>query len=108
MGAKKLNVPDDLKRRIKEQGYGRIIAVYDSGDKTIDRYGVYFNVIANPRGHKEVFGMSSNPTHPQGFGQWSAGQTGRHNGKSITFDQLPEECQRAIDNQFEEEAQESK
>lgn len=99
----KLNIPKELKKNIKNQGYGRILAIYDH-DKTFDRYSVYFNVYAtNHDCSKEVFAMSDNPCHPQGFGQWCSGFTGRHNGKSISFDKLPKACQDCIINMFNKE-----
>jgi hypothetical protein len=40
--------------------------------------------------------MSVHPQHPQGFGQWSSGNIGKHNGKKITFEELPEDCQKLV------------
>jgi hypothetical protein len=40
--------------------------------------------------------MSSIPFHPQGFGQYSTCQLGRHLGKRIDFEDLPEDCQKLV------------
>ena len=69
-----------------------IIAIYDNGGKTFDRFTVYFK-----GGNGRMFaclGMSENPFHPQGFGQHSTGMLGRHNGKRISFADLPADCRR--------------
>jgi hypothetical protein len=96
----KLNIPEELKQKIKKQKHGRIIAIYDS-ESFGDRYSVYFNEEFDRQGNKAIYCMSSNPFHPQGIGQWSAGKTGKHNGKSISFDRLPLECRQAISNIFD-------
>lgn len=72
-----------------------VLRVYDNGGKTADRYTVYYSrrvAPAQPPFHS-CLGMSENPTHPQGFGQHSEGQLGRHNGKLIPFSSLPLICQ---------------
>jgi len=71
-----------------------IKAIYDNGGKTVDRYTVYYD---EPTGNVyPCVGMSSNPCHPQGFGQHSEGILGRHNGKRIKFEDLPIDCQRVV------------
>lgn len=72
----------------------RVKAIYDNGGATFDRYTVYFNV--RDREFWTCLAMSAEPFHPQGFGQHSVGSLGRHNGKRITFEQLPTDCQKAI------------
>lgn len=72
-----------------------IKAIYDNGGKTADRYTVYYD--AEPRGKMyQCLGMDDRPFHPQGFGQHSSGMLGAHNGKRITFDALPDDCQHAV------------
>lgn len=68
------------------------VIVYDNGGKTADRYTVFIK--------KDVFGMSKNPSHPQGFNQW-AGDTseikkGKHLGKKIPVSKLPLAVKKAI------------
>lgn len=75
-------------------------AVYDDGGKSIDRYTVYYS-------DRKAWGydggklwpcvaMNAVPFHPQGFGQHSSGMLGRHNGKRIPFEDLPEDCQKLV------------
>lgn len=71
-------------------------AIYDNGGKTFDRYSIYTNEIESVRDGKKLYavlGCSDNPTHPQGFSQWSSGMLGPHNGRRITFSQLPKNVQ---------------
>jgi len=76
-----------------------IKAIYDNGGKTIDRYTVYYD---NPKDWgitAQIYpcvGMSAAPFHPQGFGQHSEGMLGKHNGKRIKFEELPEDCQKLV------------
>lgn len=79
----------------------KIIAVYDNGGETVDRYTVYFNVNFNVSGTlKECLGMSSNPSHPQGFSQFSGGQLGPHNGKRTKFTDLPQHIQDHVNSRI--------
>jgi hypothetical protein len=73
-----------------------IKAVYDNGGKTFDRYSIYTDQAERSRDGKRfyaVLGCSDNPTHPQGFSQWSSGMLGSHNGKKISFSDLPKNVQ---------------
>lgn len=79
----------------------KIHSIYDNGGKTFDRFTVFYK----GRGtldHKTqgtfrfCVGMSENPFHPQGFGQHGSGMPGKHNGKRIKFEDLPEQCQRLV------------
>jgi hypothetical protein len=72
-----------------------IKAIYDNGGKTADRYTVYYN-IEEKENWFSCLGMDGKPFHPQGIGMHSSGMLGEHNGKRITFDQLPEDCQKAV------------
>ena len=80
------------------------VRIYDNGDKTVDRYTVVMtgNYRKSDPPFKEYLylGMSSNPYHPQGYGQYGASQDGpidrpaySHIGKRIKFADLPEPCQ---------------
>lgn len=77
----------------------KIHSIYDNGGITYDRFTVYFagrgTVRTDRSGHKlrACRGMSEFPCHPAGFGQWCEGQPGKHNGRKITFQELPVECQ---------------
>jgi hypothetical protein len=72
----------------------KIIAVYDNGGKTFDRYTIYTNEDYNRQGTIKVcLALSDNPNHPQGFSQFSGGTIGDHNGKRIKFTDLPQNVQ---------------
>lgn len=81
----------------------RILAIYDNGGKTADRYTVYFDIpekIQDGKQWYQCLGMDNSPFHPQGIGMHSSGQLGRHNGKRIAFKELPFDCQRAVMQDF--------
>jgi hypothetical protein len=42
--------------------------------------------------------MNQEPFHPMGIGQHGAAMPGRHLGKRIVFNQLPEDCQKLVNN----------
>jgi hypothetical protein len=87
----------------------KILAIYDNGGKTFDQYTAYFDFIEKEQQGKKFYsclGMSGNPFHPQGFCQHSSGMLGKHNGKRITFDQLPADCQKAVNEDLSETAKE--
>lgn len=71
------------------------ITVYDNGGKTFDRYTIVLHgkEWAERGGLTTMLGLSHNPTHPQGFSQWTSGTPGRHLGRKITFSRLPKNIQ---------------
>ncbi len=76
----------------------KIHSIYDNGGETFDRFTVYFKGRGTLErdGTRLCLGMSEHPFHPQGFGQHASGCPGRHNGKKITFEQLPTDCQKLV------------
>ena len=71
-----------------------VLACYDNGEKTADRYTVIFGApIWDSSMGRDVpyLGMSAAPEHPQGFSQW--GEMPSHNraacGKHIAWTDLP-------------------
>lgn len=86
------------------------VRCYDNGGRSADRYTVLYTgrYTHLTGGSYWYMAMSENPTHPQGIGMHgesrsyidnrSWGQRGgySHLGKKITFDELPEECQRVV------------
>ena len=81
----------------------KILAIYDNGGKTIDRYTVYYDFIEQEKNGKVFYNclcMSENPFHYMSVCQHSSGMLGRHNGKRITFEQLPEDCQKIVNNEL--------
>lgn len=70
---------------------------YDNGGKTVDRYTVvYMDSPEYQRGTFESVGMSANPFHPLGVCQHSAAMPGRHLGRRIAFDTLPDDCKAVV------------
>lgn len=85
------------------------VRCYDNGGRSADRYTV---VYAGRYDHKAngylYIGMSENPFHPQGVGMhgdapnyidnrgYSQKGGYSHLGKAISFDDLPEQCRRAV------------
>lgn len=81
----------------------RNVRIYDNGGKSYDRYtAVYMDEHYYHEQHPEYrttftcIGMSEDPFHPQGFGQHGPAMPGKHLGKRIAFEQLPDPCQRAV------------
>ncbi len=103
-------------------GQPKWVRCYDNGRKTSDRYtvcftGRYRKGCGYKRTQFEYVLMSSNPFHPQGFGQhgWSDTQIdvnkwgfaptfGRKNhlGKRIHFKDLPADCQKLVLRDYKE------
>jgi hypothetical protein len=95
---------EDRRNKLLPNGVPRYVRCYDNGGETFDRYTVVFT---GRYRHKTggVFwhvGMSSNPFHPQGFGQHGESidhidrPTYGHLGKKIKFINLPEDCQKLV------------
>ena len=83
----------------------KIKAIYDNGGKTFDRYTVVYDELEQRRTEGNLYsclGMSEQPFAPQGFGQHGSAQMGGHLGKRIKFDDLPKDCQRAVNQDLEE------
>lgn len=78
------------------------IKCYDNNGKTFDRYTVvYLNNKCLRTGLYEARAMSSNPFHPQGFGQYTTVSLGKHLGKVISFDDLPNDCKKLVKRDLE-------
>ena len=74
------------------------ISIYDQGDQYADRYSVIYHDFEYDN-MMQCRGMSENPTHPQGFGQWfELPNTADRSilGQIINYDDLPSECQKLI------------
>lgn len=80
----------------------KIKAIYDNQGTTFDRYTVYYDNEGVKLNTWFYIGMSEHPTHPQGFGQHGEGMIGKHNGKKITFKELPKDCQELISYELKE------
>lgn len=78
------------------------IRLYDNGGKTADRYTAV-DMDRPERAHNTfaAFGFNHEPFHPQGIGMHCTAMPGRHLGRRIEPDALPEQARKAYD-QFAE------
>lgn len=77
-----------------------IKSIYDNGGITCDRYSIVFK---EKEGKYNIhLGLSIEPTHPQGFSQWSQCVDGDHLGTKITFEELPTNIQEHVLNRIGE------
>ena len=100
----KLNIK--RKNSLMPNGIPRYVRCYDNGGETCDRYTVVYTgrYTHKTGGVSWYVGMSSNPFHPQGFGQHGESSTNvpidkpsyKHLGKKIKFEKLPKDCQRLV------------
>lgn len=79
----------------------RILAVYDNGGESFDRYTVYYDTVGSRPEFLEGRGMSEKPCHPQGFGLMIEGSLGEHNGKEISFSELPQGCRDLVNSDLQ-------
>lgn len=78
-----------------------VLACYDSGDKTIDRYTVLYGAPwwTPDMGRTVPYAaMNAAPFHPQGFGQHGEMRSCDRSalGKKIRFLDLPADCQKMV------------
>ena len=72
----------------------KILAVYDKGDGSIDRYLV---VLKEKNGNYHVgLLLSTNPDSPQGVSNFSDVVPGDHLGKEILFEDLPDQVREHV------------
>lgn len=99
-------------RRKHEVVNGHKISVWDSGKKVIDRYTVVYLDNVYDNGHVDYLALNGTPFSPNsGFCQhgdmplWCVAYKGRGGAfeKRIKFDDLPDDCRRAVlqDQAFE-------
>lgn len=80
------------------------IKCYDNGGKSFDRYTVvYLDEPERGLNYFAAVGLSEHPFHPQGFGQHCIATPGRHLGKLIEFEALPEDCKKLVLRDLEEQ-----
>lgn len=91
-------------------GIPKYIRVYDFGENEVDRYTVVYTGNYRGQGYFQHVGMSASPFNPQGVCQHGESPTqidvidgwppkvGRKNhlGKRITFNDLPNDCQQVV------------
>jgi hypothetical protein len=80
----------------------KIHSIWDNKGASFDQYTVCYDetevtsMVDGPADTLFCVGMSEHPFHPQGFGQHSSAIPGEHLGKRIKFTDLPEDCQKLI------------
>ena len=80
-------------------GRRKTCRIFDNGGKTNDRYTAVYRTVRSINGlYWPYLGMNAAPFDPQGIGQHGElnEKPGRHLGKRIAFDELPEDCQKTI------------
>jgi len=76
----------------------KILAIYDNGGKTMDRYTIVVNTYGDrEKKFRECLFCGNDP---RGMSGWSSCQMGRHLGKKLTFEQLPELIQKFVQAQI--------
>lgn len=78
-----------------------VLAVYDNGGKTADRYTVLFGFpfwVPNMGRRVPYLSMSAYPTHPQGISMWGEMPSNNRDalGKHIRWTDLPPEIQKHV------------
>lgn len=89
-----------------------VLAIYDNGGKTFDRYTVFFKPVEpleDMKGRIEYRGMSEHPFDPQGFGiggDMEAWEVARYRESiyrdSCKWSDLPEDVKRSVRQDCEE------
>ena len=78
-----------------------ILAIYDNGGRTSDRYCVVFSpIVSDGRQWFTTMYMSEHPTHPQGIGLTGEHATRPTRGRGdrvISLDSLPAECRECVE-----------
>lgn len=70
------------------------IRIYDNQGKSLDRFTVIYTDEPEGLGMYSARAMSEDPF--TGFGQMCIASIGKHLGKLISFDDLPEPCKRLV------------
>lgn len=79
----------------EEKAIESIVAIYDNGGQTADRYAVFVN-------QKSCLLLSVDCHLPNGVNMWGDGIVGPHNGKAISFGELPENVQTCVKRRLSE------
>lgn len=83
----------------------KIKGIFDDA-KSLDRYTVVYDYVENYTAQGKplyaAVGMNAAPFHPQGIGQHCTAMLGRHLGKKIKFTDLPEDCQKLVQQDLKE------
>lgn len=72
-----------------------VIAVYDDGGKTVDRYTCVLTW-KETGNRRSMIAMGSDVTSPLGFSQFTSGIVGKHLGKRLRWKDVPEHIRKHI------------
>lgn len=75
----------------------KIIAVYDNGGKTLDRYTILVNSIVSKNRNKYQYDAISASESGAGVFMWIECERGKHLGKKIEFESLSKDLQKKVE-----------
>jgi hypothetical protein len=79
-----------------------ILAIYDNGGRTVDRYCVVYAPFAvDGRSYYPTLHMNATPSHPLGYGihgEYERRPRRLPGDRVISLDALPEECRRCVED----------
>lgn len=89
-----------MRNTIIVDGKRKVCRIFDMGSNEIDRYTIAFKAQRiNGILFYPYLASSVDPFHPQGFGQYGESNvflTGRHLGKRVSFESLPDQVKQFI------------
>lgn len=74
----------------------KVIAVYDNGGKSLDRYTIVFNSKSAKNGNKYQYDAISASETGLGVFMWVECERGKHLGQKIDFASLSKELQKKV------------
>jgi hypothetical protein len=75
----------------------KVIAVYDNGEKSLDRYTIVVNSIVSKNRNKYQYDAISATENGLGVFMWVQCERGKHLGKKIEFASLSKELQKKVE-----------
>ena len=75
----------------------KVIAVYDNGGKSLDRYTIVTNSIASKNRNKYQYDAISASENGAGVFMWIECERGKHLGQKIEFASLSKELQKKVE-----------
>lgn len=89
-----------IKNTVMKEGKRYVCRIYDAGDSFADRYTIALKAESYlGRLYWPYLASGPTPFHPQGFGQHGESTeflNGKHLGKRVAFDTLPEQTKQFI------------
>lgn len=75
----------------------KVLAVYDNGGKSLDRYTIVVNSIVSKNRNKYQYDAISASESDAGVFMWVQCERGRHLGKKIEFESLSKDLQKKVE-----------